>query len=800
VLSNGGEVLPTMSCDPQDPFPDIPRELKELVQWVAWRLEPHPKDPNKLTKIPYSPKGFKASTTSPTSWGTYKEAIFSYLDPINNYSGIGFIFTVKDDYIGIDYDGVIENGELRKDILEEVRFIDSYTEISQSGKGLHIIGRGKKPGRFGELREVYDKGRYFAITGKVLDGYQKEIKDVQGKIDKIYEDLIGEAPKIITQIPRVRNDTQSISDKYRLTVEEVGYPINALDRGGGQMQGEHPVHGSKTGMNFSINTHDNVWHCFRCESGGGAIELFAVREGIINCADAGPGCLNGKWGEIFKALQRCGYKDHSIVEYKPPDQTPPPDHDEITCDTICSSYELSELGNSKRFIERYGENLRYCHIYKSWYHWNGKYWREDDIGYVTELAKQTVLKIIDESKKVIEEKRERYLAHAGRSQKNASINSIIALSMSSLPVRPPDLDSRLDILNFPNGTLELNPLYFREHVKAELCTRTIICDYDKDAICPDWEDQLKIVFNDDEAIIETFQVACGYSLLGTHSEYFFICHGGGKNGKSVILQTLVKLINDYAGNIPPETLYSLKNSIAGNAAREDVVSMVGKRFIFASEPDKHVQLNINLIKALTGGENISARKNYGHQFTFYPQMSLWVATNHKPVITETGDAVSGRIRMFPFEVHVPTRLKELNREPKNQKDVVEAFIKKEGPGIINWLIRGLQKYHSLGYIPFCEKVTTATEQMLLENDALGRCIRDLTMKDHRGWINKDSWFIDVNKWCLDNDETPYQSKKELSTVMGERGFGKEERKVGERVWLGIRYKTNEEKTNGITQL
>lgn len=65
-----------------------------------------------------------------------------------------------------------------------------------------------------------------------------------------------------------------------------------VDVGGGCFQGEHPKHSSENGMNFRVNTMDNTWFCYRCWTGGGASELIAVMEGIIDCSDVGKNCYS----------------------------------------------------------------------------------------------------------------------------------------------------------------------------------------------------------------------------------------------------------------------------------------------------------------------------------------------------------------------------------------------------------------------------------------------------------------------------------------------------------------------------
>ena len=70
---------------------------------------------------------------------------------------------------------------------------------------------------------------------------------------------------------------------------------------GDQYQGPHPIHGSETGLNFSIDIHKNLWHCFRHDSGGSVLEWVAVQERIIDCADAIPGTLRGD--KFWKVLE-----------------------------------------------------------------------------------------------------------------------------------------------------------------------------------------------------------------------------------------------------------------------------------------------------------------------------------------------------------------------------------------------------------------------------------------------------------------------------------------------------------------
>src|SRR5439155_15531464 len=102
-----------------------------------------------------------------------------------------------------------------------------------------------------------------------------------------------------------------------------------LRESGDQLQGSHPVHGSETGTNFSVSPRENVWHCFRCDSGGGPWSLLAVLERIIDCQEAIPGGLRG---QQFKRVQEIAL-EKGLIEKIPPALTTAEEKPQVTEDT-----------------------------------------------------------------------------------------------------------------------------------------------------------------------------------------------------------------------------------------------------------------------------------------------------------------------------------------------------------------------------------------------------------------------------------------------------------------------------------
>jgi primase-polymerase (primpol)-like protein len=142
----------------------IPEELRARPQWVVWNAVG-----DKPDKVPYSARtGHRASSTDLLTWATFQEALEAYEN--GDYAGLGFVFSSADPYTGIDLDNCVdEDGEIALWALEIARYFDSYTELSATGSGLHIIVRGDVPNRRKDEVEVYSSKRFFTMTGRVAE-------------------------------------------------------------------------------------------------------------------------------------------------------------------------------------------------------------------------------------------------------------------------------------------------------------------------------------------------------------------------------------------------------------------------------------------------------------------------------------------------------------------------------------------------------------------------------------------------------------------------------------------------------
>lgn len=180
-------ILPPETLPP-DPRP-IPEELQRLDQWVCWRWEWRG---GRWTKVPTDPAtGRRAATDDAATWGPFSDALGRYRR--DGLAGIGFVFAADDPYAGVDIDECYEpdTGALTPEAADIVRSFGTYTERSPRGRGVKLImraalpeGKGRRDARRGI--EMYDRGRFFTITGYPIDGYGRPCAEGQTALDECY--------------------------------------------------------------------------------------------------------------------------------------------------------------------------------------------------------------------------------------------------------------------------------------------------------------------------------------------------------------------------------------------------------------------------------------------------------------------------------------------------------------------------------------------------------------------------------------------------------------------------------------
>jgi putative DNA primase/helicase len=204
---------------------------------------------------------------------------------------------------------------------------------------------------------------------------------------------------------------------------------------------------------------------------------------------------------------------------------------------------------------------------------------------------------------------------------------------------------------------------------------------------------------------------------------------------------------------------------------------VGVRFVSVSETKRGVQLEDATVKQITGNDTINARAPFGRPFSYRPQFTLWLSTNHKPEIPEGSEAIWDRIKLLPFNqrfdgAKAGTSLPEKLRE--------------ELSGILTWAVKGCVQWfeHGLGT---SAAVEAATAKYREDTDVHERFMSDLCEFGPDKWVWTKDLFSAWESWCLDEGEEP-GSQKAFTSQMKDRGVVKNfewKRNKKSSFWAGI---------------
>ena len=473
---------------------------------------------------------------------------------------------------------------------------------------------------------------------------------------------------------------------------------------------------------------------------------------------------NGLSGDVFGDVVALGETDNTLYTTDVRDGT-------------ASTRPLTEYGNAQRLSDSYSKDVLYVAGASCFLHWNNN-WQWDSEGSMTRSLAADLYKIIYREGERFPQQGPVFAAWSRTSQSEKTIKATVSLYKdipeNRLPLQIIDgnqfmvgLDNARQIINLKTG--EIRPAKRSDYITKSLNIREV----GQAAKAQRWLQFLFEVFGNDPELIGWLQRLCGYILTGSTKEQFFLfCYGLGANGKSVLLDILRFILGDYARAIASETLTDSKR--AAGSASPDLADLIGARLALTTELEEGIALAESLIKALTGGDALSARKLYSAPTQFTPQFKIIMSGNHKPLIKGKDHGIWRRVRLLPF-----TRtFSEEERDPN-----LSEKLRVEAPHILAWMVEGCLAWQEKGLADIPATIKSATADYKEDQDLIGAWLADCCQLSSQHESLSNTLYNNYTLWCATNGLMK-SSNKVFGRRLIERGFTSR-KSNGKQFWTGV---------------
>jgi putative DNA primase/helicase len=588
------------------PLPDlssVPAELRQARRWVTWRYQV--RQPNsKPTKVPYQPNGKPASVTDPSTWCTFDEALAAAQE---QHAGVGVVLGRLDDgriLTGIDLDDAVnDSGSIEKWAADIIEAIDSYTEISPSGAGVHILAYSKRglPGtrRREEGIEFYDGARYFTCSGLLLSA--PVIRDCTEALESLHRRIFGEeqpAQRVVTLKPEPVNtddDPGLLTDDDRALVAAArampddGELFRKLWDGNDSELAELIGHGKR-------------FRSFSEADMSLASRLVALCSGDVKRATRlfrHSGLARDKWethkSYVSRTLRKAAesYERHAGAGRIEVIQGGTDEDEARAKEEKCRTENLAAMIlAADHFAVDPGGNL--------FYYSDGRYRPAGD-----EHVRRRVLEIMRSMNA-------RWTSHRGN-----EVAEYIRLQSQPLWTKPP-----MDRINLRNGILRLTtPLELLPHSPDWLSTIQINASYDPSADCPTWKYFVQTSFEPDCYEL-VFEVAALLLVPYMSLQKAFLLSGSGGGGKSVFLRGLENFVGHE--NSAVVSLHDLEEN------RFAAASLYQKLYAYYADLPARELPSSEKFKIISGTDRLRAERKYENEFYFYPFARFIFSSNNFP--------------------------------------------------------------------------------------------------------------------------------------------------------------------------
>jgi len=738
------------------------RDLKQFPQWVCYSHK---------SKVPLNPHtGKGADCNDPESWSSYELAIETWDSNRDWYAGIGFEFVKEQGITGIDLDKCIIDDAFTEEAWDIIERLNSYTEYSPSGTGVHIWVRGAIPANFlgreneNPRVEMYDHLKYFTVTGKHVPGTPDTIEDRQEEIFALYNEI---------------SENRASSKKQTRTTDPLPRPSSdspyGTPYGLSALQSELLTMAMAGNGNRNTQLNRSAYALGQLLSGGELShrsyveqELGAAAQGVgLPEREIQTTMRSGIEKGILKPRNappstRSTWKDYAPQDEPPPENNgnghkePPPEKKKVTAEELCG-FTDDDAGNGDALHALYGQEFLYCSA-RGWFKYTGTHWELDTEG--AEVKQYAVKTLRTRRHAAVKLDREAIVKCTKGDEKRVSgaVNRFKTL----VSVGIDQFDRNPDLINCKNGVVDLRTGDVTPHSREQRFTYCVSVAHTQ-SHSAELLEYLQGVIGGGQEVIDYLQMALGYSLTGhTREEILFYLYGPPRSGKGTLAEIFMRLLPDPISTMVDFNSFTAKRE--GDVSNFDLAPLKPSRMIFASESNRSQSLNPAKIKQLTGGDQVRACFKHKDFFSYRPQFKVWMMSNHPVNGDPEDDALWGRVRVIEFPNSFLGNEDKMKKERLKSPEVLEA--------ILYWAVQGAIKWYKLGATGLTtpKAVAETTQKQREELDYIQQWLEEVCKDDKQYWTPNEEIVASYLEWCKSNNIQYPKGPKALSQSLKAKGY------------------------------
>lgn len=719
-------------------------------RFINYRLQAKPDSP-KMDKIPCDAKGNPINPHDPSQWMTYETAQARVSGEV---SGVGFILN-GDGWFCIDLDncrnaqtGVWSDSAT----LIYLSFPGALAEVSVSGTGLHIFGR-CDPKQLADRRNKWDGDKEWYHTGRFIALAPHGLQPIGDKwIDKDW------TSQLLHLVPR-RNDADGVLptevDPTYTGPADDDTLIAMMLRSSGSAASKF---GAKASVVDLWNANDTVLsRIFPAYDGGKGFDHSSADAALMSHLAFWTGKDMARMDRLFRrsALMRDKYRDrddyrretiHGAARickkvYDQPRKLMPGissathsvDH-ETSAQVTVSKFEarLASVDEiAKAFLTAPENQRRWLHVGATGVDlmYNGQVWVackcEELLGAIRNFISPRIGGFLPSKNKPTFWK---------------EVREAIRIDPQVM-VDPARLDTDLHLLNTPAGTLDLRSGILRPHAAADRITHITTaapCEWRGSR----WDQFVLEICGGDAELAQFVQIAIGAALSGAIDDHWFLLiFGQGRNGKSLLIETVLEAVGSYGITIPSTPLMATRNP----TGLDVLAQLQGKRLAVTSEVDASAHFDEALIKQLTGDRLLSVRPLFKNTYTVPRTFKLVIVGNHRPQLRTDDSAMRSRLKLV-----------QMNQDfsgPRADPTLAKR-LRAELGSVLQWMIDGHALYNKLGRLSQCRHVELQTEDYFSSQLTVEQWLATELCKvndDGRAasqWLKSADLYRAYSDWCL----------------------------------------------------